>query len=260
MSTLVYKLVPRDEWEAACAAGTFRGSEVDLRDGFIHLSSARQVAETARRHFAGRAHLLLVALDAATLGEALRWEPSRGGELFPHQHGPLDPGRVVWARALPLGDDGLHLLPPELTADAVALSAAEQARVSALLARVVDWARATGDVQAVALVGSHARGTARAGADVDLVILVPEPRVHLDDPAWPRRFGRLEHATIERWGILTAVRARYDDGLEVELGLAPPWWAAVDPVDPGTRSVVRGGLRPLHDPRGLLRALRDAAR
>ena len=92
-------------------AGTFRGSAVDLRDGFIHFSSAAQVAETAAKHFAGQHDLVLLSVDAARLGAALKWEPSRGGALFPHLYGDLDPAAVTKVDALPLGPDGRHKFP-----------------------------------------------------------------------------------------------------------------------------------------------------
>lgn len=255
---LVYKIVAREEWSAACAAGELRGSTVDLRDGFVHLSSAAQVAETARRHFARMRDLVLLALDADACGPALRWEPSRGGELFPHLYASLDPAQVAWSRALPLGDDGEHVFPRSLVVGARDLTASERARVETLLERVVEWARASAAVDAVLLVGSHARGTAVAGSDVDLVILAGEATALVEDPGWPACFGTVTNSAIERWGALTSVRVRYDDGLEVELGTAQPSWAAVDPVEPGTREVLVGGARPLHDPRGLLRALLEA--
>ena len=88
-SPLVYKVCPSAAWQAAVAAGVYRGSADDHRDGFIHLSTAAQLAETVARHFAGQRDLVLVALDPADLGDRLRWEPSRGGALFPHLHGDL---------------------------------------------------------------------------------------------------------------------------------------------------------------------------
>jgi uncharacterized protein (DUF952 family) len=111
MTDLVFKIVDRAAWEARPDAAAFAGSPVDRRDGFIHLSSAAQVAATAARHFAGRADLLLVAVDPAALGGALRWEPSRDGEAFPHLYGPLPPGAVRWVAPLPLGADGRHVFP-----------------------------------------------------------------------------------------------------------------------------------------------------
>jgi uncharacterized protein (DUF952 family) len=114
MTPIVYKLVDRAAWEAAEAAGSFTGSAVDLRDGFIHFSSPAQVAETAARHFAGQADLLLVAVDAGVLGAALRWEPSRGGDLFPHLYGPLPLEAVRSVAPLALDAIGRHVLPAEL--------------------------------------------------------------------------------------------------------------------------------------------------
>lgn len=117
--SLVYKIAPRPLWEAAQAAGVFAGAPVDLADGFIHLSTGAQARETAARHFAGQDDLLLVAVDPAALGEALRWEPSRGGALFPHLYGPLPLDAVVSVAPLARGADGAHdfagLLPDERT-------------------------------------------------------------------------------------------------------------------------------------------------
>jgi uncharacterized protein (DUF952 family) len=104
--TRVYKIMSQDEWASALAADSFAGSAVDLRDGFIHLSAADQAAETARRHFAGRDDLVLVAYAAEALGAALKWEPSRGGALFPHLYGPLPTAASLEVRRLPLGPDG----------------------------------------------------------------------------------------------------------------------------------------------------------
>ena len=111
MTALVFKLVDRASWQAAAAAGVFDGSAVDARDGFIHFSTAAQVRETAARHFAGQADLLLVAVEAAALGDALRWEPSRGGALFPHLYAPLPIGAVRWVADVGLDDAGVHVLP-----------------------------------------------------------------------------------------------------------------------------------------------------
>lgn len=104
--SLIYKLLDRTAWDAALADGVFTGSAVDLADGFIHFSTAAQAAETARRHFAGQTGLVLVAVDAEGLGPALRWEPSRGGDLFPHLYGPLPTAAAVSARPVALGPDG----------------------------------------------------------------------------------------------------------------------------------------------------------
>ncbi len=113
---LVYKIAPGPLWHAAEAAGRFTGAPVDRTDGFIHLSTAAQLAETAARHFSGEPDLLLVAVDAGRLGPALRHEPSRGGDLFPHLYGDLPLSAVVWVKDMPLGADGRHLLPADLGA------------------------------------------------------------------------------------------------------------------------------------------------
>ncbi len=85
----IYKILPRSEWEAARAEGVFKGSAVDHADGFIHFSTAGQLDETLRRHFAGQADLLVIGVETEDLGDALKWEPSRGGALFPHLYGPM---------------------------------------------------------------------------------------------------------------------------------------------------------------------------
>ncbi|MDR3509177.1 MAG: DUF952 domain-containing protein [Caulobacteraceae bacterium] len=108
--TWIYKLIDRQGWSAAQAHGRFDGAAIDLTDGYIHFSTAAQAPETARRYFAGQADLLLVAFEAETLGEALRWEPARGGDLFPHLHGPLDPALAVEIRALALDADGVPVI------------------------------------------------------------------------------------------------------------------------------------------------------
>lgn len=107
---LIYKIFRRPEWDAFRAAGQTAGAPVDLADGFIHFSTAAQVTETAARHFAGQSDLVLVAVSAGALGPALRWEPSRGGALFPHLYRPLSLGEVVWDKSLPLGAAG-HIFP-----------------------------------------------------------------------------------------------------------------------------------------------------
>jgi uncharacterized protein (DUF952 family) len=111
MATL-YKICPTSLWREAERNGVFRGSEVDRRDGFIHFSTAGQAAETAAKHFAGQNALVLVRVDASRLGAALKWEPSRGGALFPHLYGDLDLAVVVRVEALPLAADGTHKFPP----------------------------------------------------------------------------------------------------------------------------------------------------
>ena len=105
---LILKIVPRALWIEAEGTGLFLGAPVDRADGFIHFSTPAQVEETAAKHFAGEHDLLLVAVDPERLGEALRWDASRGGALFPHLYTPLFIADVAWAKPLPLGPDGRH--------------------------------------------------------------------------------------------------------------------------------------------------------
>ncbi len=109
--TTIYKILPASLWHDAQKAGVFSGSEVDLKDGFIHFSTAQQAAETAAKHFAGQRDLVLLHVDGNTLGAALKWEPSRGGALFPHLYGQLSVEHVQHVHPLPLGKDGLHIFP-----------------------------------------------------------------------------------------------------------------------------------------------------
>jgi len=96
--TLLYKVLSQSEWSEAERDGVFRGSQVDRRDGYIHLSSAKQVERTIAVWFADRDDLMLAAIDDGRLSDALKWEPSRGGALFPHYYGPLPVERVAWAK------------------------------------------------------------------------------------------------------------------------------------------------------------------
>ncbi|ARE38866.1 hypothetical protein RGUI_0725 [Rhodovulum sp. P5] len=107
---LMYKIFRRPEWDAFRAVGRTAGAPVDLADGFIHFSTAEQVAETAARHFAGESDLVLVAVDTKRMGDALKWEPSRGGALFPHLYRDLRMADVVWDKSLPMGASG-HIFP-----------------------------------------------------------------------------------------------------------------------------------------------------
>lgn len=107
----IYKISPAALWATAQAEGVFTGAPVDVADGFIHFSTAAQARETAAKHFKGQDGLKLVAIDPAPLGATLKWEPSRGGALFPHLYGPLPLTAVLWVKDLPLGADGLHLFP-----------------------------------------------------------------------------------------------------------------------------------------------------
>lgn len=104
---LIYKIATAEQWREAERQERFAGAPVDLADGFIHFSTADTVAETAARHFAGQDGLVLAAVDAAALGDSLKWEVSRGGALFPHLYRELSLSEVLWARPLPLRD-GAH--------------------------------------------------------------------------------------------------------------------------------------------------------
>ena len=105
-----YKILHQDEWRQAEAAGSFEGSAVDYADGYIHFSTATQAQETAAKHFAGRDGLVVLEIEADDLGAGLRWEPSRGGQLFPHLYGPLDVAHVRAVSEAPLGADGVPQL------------------------------------------------------------------------------------------------------------------------------------------------------
>jgi uncharacterized protein (DUF952 family) len=109
--TTIYKICSGELWRDAQRAGLFRGTPPDERDGFIHFSTAAQVAETAAKHFPGALDQVLVAVNVGLLDGALKWEPSRGGDLFPHLYGPLLLDAVLWAVPLPLGAGGRHVFP-----------------------------------------------------------------------------------------------------------------------------------------------------
>jgi uncharacterized protein (DUF952 family) len=109
--TIIYKICTAAEWREAEIAGVYRGSAVDLKDGFIHFSTAEQAAETASKWFAGQRDLVLVAVDADALGDKLKWEPSRGGALFPHLYGALGLTQVQRVDPLPLDESGRDAFP-----------------------------------------------------------------------------------------------------------------------------------------------------
>jgi uncharacterized protein (DUF952 family) len=111
MAEPIYKVMTEAAFEASWSQGHFDGSADDLRDGFIHLSAAHQLAGTLAKYFAGQEGLVLLAVDPARLGPALKWETSRGGALFPHLYAPLDLAAVLWVEPLPLGPDSRHVLP-----------------------------------------------------------------------------------------------------------------------------------------------------
>ena len=101
----IYKILPRADWQAAVAAGVYAGSPVDHADGFIHFSTAVQAAETARKHFSGQRDLVVLELESEEMS-GIKWEPSRGGDLFPHLYGTFDPAVVLAVHEAPLGADG----------------------------------------------------------------------------------------------------------------------------------------------------------
>ena len=111
MTEIIYKIVPDRLWRDAVATGSFGGSPVDVADGFIHFSTASQVRDTAAKHFAGVTDLVIVAVAVADLGAQLRWEPSRGGDLFPHLYAALPMAAVRWFEPLPLDAAGRHVFP-----------------------------------------------------------------------------------------------------------------------------------------------------
>ena len=111
---MIYKICKETEWAEAKSRGAFAGSVVDIADGFIHLSTAKQVEETARRHFGGQPDLVLVAFDPEVLGGALKWELSRGGDLFPHLYGPLPASAALSVLPLQVGVDGTHVFPSDI--------------------------------------------------------------------------------------------------------------------------------------------------
>ena len=111
---LVYKISDGVQWAAAVKLGVLAGSSDDRRDGYIHMSTGAQVPETARRYFTNQPGLVLAAFDPLQLGETLRWEPSRGGDLFPHLYAPLPTASALWVRPLPLDASGVPIIPEGL--------------------------------------------------------------------------------------------------------------------------------------------------
>jgi uncharacterized protein (DUF952 family) len=109
---VIYHLAREAGWRDAERSGTYAGTAEDRADGFLHFSTAAQIAESAAKHRRGETDIVLVAVEADSLGAALRWEPARGGALFPHLYGALPLASVLWSKPLPLGDDGLHRFPP----------------------------------------------------------------------------------------------------------------------------------------------------
>lgn len=109
----VFKILPEHLWQQAVGTGAFSGSADDVRDGFIHLSTADQVAGTLAKYFRDQTNLLIIAFASADFGSSLKWEPSRGGALFPHVYGTIPVTMALWQRPLPLGADGIAIFDKE---------------------------------------------------------------------------------------------------------------------------------------------------
>lgn len=107
---IIFKIATRAQWQAAEASGAFEGAPIDLADGYIHFSTGGQVAETLAKHFAGQRDLLLLSVESDSLGDALRWEVSRGGQLFPHLYAALSLHLVTAVREIEVDEDGNHVL------------------------------------------------------------------------------------------------------------------------------------------------------
>lgn len=107
---LIYKIFRADEWAALQANGETAGAPIDITDGYVHTSTAEQAKETAAKHFAGEDGLVLLALESDSFGDELKWEPSRGGQLFPHIYRNLRMTDIIWQKPLPLVD-GTHQFP-----------------------------------------------------------------------------------------------------------------------------------------------------
>jgi uncharacterized protein len=149
---------------------------------------------------------------------------------------------------------------PEERANAVPVPSDDRiTEVGEIIDLVTRWAARQGDVVALLLVGSYARGAAGPDSDIDLVLLTNDEARYSRD-AWARRLGFDDPIRVRSWGPISERRYVTASGLEVEIGIGTPDWAGVDPVDPGTRRVVSDGARSLHDPTGLLGRLLRACR
>jgi uncharacterized protein (DUF952 family) len=111
MAQIIYKIMSKAQWDDFTARGVFAGAPIDLADGYVHFSTDKQMKETAARYFAGQDDLMLIAVASDGLGDALKFEVSRGDDLFPHLYAPLTIAHVLWAKALPLGASGTHEFP-----------------------------------------------------------------------------------------------------------------------------------------------------
>ncbi len=112
--TLIYKIETKERWEKAKQNGLYEGSKHDQRDGYIHFSSKETLEGTLDKHFKGKTNLLLIAVNAKDLGQALKWEASRGGALFPHLYAPLPTTHILWEKPLQQSENGTHILPIDL--------------------------------------------------------------------------------------------------------------------------------------------------
>jgi uncharacterized protein (DUF952 family) len=111
MDTLIFKILTAAQWAKFQEDGIFTGAPIDLADGYIHISTAAQARETAAKHFAQQDGLILAAVKVGSLSEALKYEVSRGGALFPHYYAPLLIDHIAWAKPLLLDDKGTHIFP-----------------------------------------------------------------------------------------------------------------------------------------------------
>ena len=130
--------------------------------------------------------------------------------------------------------------------------------ITSFLDQLKQWIAGQPAIQAALVVGSFARGTASDDSDIDLVLITNSPDQYLQNDAWLGTFGAVSKLEDEDWGLLQSRRVFYDNGLEVEFGITTPQWAAIDPVDVGTRHVVSDGAQIVSDPNGVLRLLIDA--
>lgn len=130
-----------------------------------------------------------------------------------------------------------------------------QGKVDQFLENFKQWTTSQDNIEAVALVGSYARGTARPDSDIDLVIITNDPKLLLENVLWLKNFGQIKEIKNEDWGLIQSKRVFYKNGPEVEFGITTPKWAKIDPVDPGTKQVVSNGVKILYDKNGILQTL-----
>ncbi len=130
-----------------------------------------------------------------------------------------------------------------------------QGTVDLFLEKFKQWAASQDNIEAVALVGSYAKGTAKPDSDIDLVIITNDPKSLLENDLWLQNFGQIKEIKNEDWGLVQSRRVFYDNGIEVEFGITTPNWAKIDPVDPGTKQVILNGLKILYDENNILQSL-----